>query len=263
MVFPDGTKALAWDSAQYCRFSDDRTRPAVELLARVPLQQVETVAELGSGPGNSTMLLASRWPKSKIIGVDNSPEMLDEARKRLPTTTFELGDLATWTPSGPLDLVFSNAAVQWLPNHDALLPRLLRHLRPGGFLAIQMPANYCAPSHTAMNEIANLPRWKEWLGNMPEMAPISSAERYYDSLSALARRVDLWQTEYFHEMSSSDEIVEWVKGAGLRPYLAQLPEEKRAEYLECYRHAISKNYPQQQNGRVLFSFKRLFIVVER
>jgi trans-aconitate 2-methyltransferase len=263
MTLPDLPKALTWDSAQYCRFGDNRTRPAAELLARVPLQQMETVVDLGCGPGNSTMLLAYRWPMAKIIGVDNSSEMLDDARKRLPTITFELRDIATWAPVGPLDLVFSNAALQWLPNHDALLPRLLRHLRPGGFLALQMPANYDAPSHTAMNEIANHSRWRKWLGHVPDAAPTASAERYYDLLSLLARHVDLWQTSYFHEMSSLNDIVEWVKGAGLRPYLALLPEEERSAYLECYREMISKSYPQRENGQVLFAFRRLFIVAER
>jgi trans-aconitate 2-methyltransferase len=251
----------SWDHAQYLKFGDERTRAARELLARVSLERPEHVVDLGSGPGNSTALLRERWPAAHIVGVDNSPEMLARARADYPDLEWVEADAASFEPAQRADLLFANAVFLWLPEHATLFPRLLGRLAPGGVLAVQMPHNFHEPSHRLMRELR-----ARLLPERPEPAaltPVESAAFYYDLLAPAARRVDIWRTTYQHVMADPAAIVEWVKGAGLRPYLEDLEPPRREQFLDEYTQAIGAAYPARSDGKRLFAFPRLFLVAER
>jgi trans-aconitate 2-methyltransferase len=252
---------VAWDHAQYLKFADERTRPARELLARIPLDQAKTVVDLGCGPGNSTVLLQQRWPAARVLGVDDSKEMLQRAHADFPELDWLEQDARTFTPPEPLDVLFSNALLQWLPDHELIVPRLLRHVRPGGVLALQMPHNFEQPSHRLMRELPG--RWLSRVQNSRALRPVGSAGFYYDLLATEAQVVDIWLTTYEHVLPSANAIVDWVKGTGLRPYLEALEPSERDEYLEAYTRAIDEAYPARIDGKRLFSFPRLFVIVVR
>ena len=251
---------MSWSPGQYTKFEDERTRPARDLLAAVP-GGAGCAVDLGCGPGNSTELLAARWPGARVSGVDSSPDMVAEARRRLPGLAFELADIAAWQPAGPCDVIFANAVLQWLPDHARLLPRLVQQLRPGGSLAVQMPDNLDQPSHTLMQQDG------PWRARLEAVAgvrsAISSPSWYYGLLRPQCGRVDVWRTTYHHPLDGADGIVEWFKGSGLRPFLAALQADEREPYLQRYRAALAEAYPVQPDGTALLAFPRLFIVATR
>lgn len=247
-----------WDDAQYLKFGDERTRAAVELLARVPAARPREVVDLGCGPGNSTALLAARWGDAHITGVDNSPDMLERARKDLPALDWVDADVASWRATTPPDVLFANAVFQWVPDHDRLFPALFAQLAPGGVLALQMPYNQSEPSHRLMREVPE--PFASHVQDARASQRVVTPAAYYDLLAPHAAHVDIWRTTYEHVMADPGAIVEWVKGTGLRPYLEALPEALRAEYLERYTRGIAEAYPQRSDGKRLFSFPRLFIV---
>lgn len=250
-----------WDVEQYLKFADERTRPARELLARVPVPGPERVVDLGCGPGNSTALLHERWPKAWLCGVDTSTDMLERARRNLPHVEWLHADVASFEPGEPVDVLFANAALQWVPRHDTLLPRLFERLRDGGALAVQMPNNFDQPSHRLMRELEG--PWAARTAAVRSASPVASPAFYYDLLAPRARHIDLWQTTYEHVLPDAASIVEWVKGTGLRPYLDVLTPDERPAFLEAYERAIDRAYPPRSDGRRLFSFPRLFFVAVR
>lgn len=250
-----------WDDKQYLKFEDERTRPASELLARVPLDVPTCVIDLGCGPGNSTRLLRNRWPSARVVGVDSSPEMLQRARVDWPTGDWRCSDAQDFSPDGPADLIFANALFQWVPDHDSVFPRLVDQLRVGGVLAVQMPYNFSEPSHRLMRELGT--PWGGRVEGVRAVSPVLTPEYYYDLLAPRTTRVDIWRTTYEHVMPDVASIVDWVKGTGIRPYLAVLSEEEQAEYLVQYSRAIDEAYPQRADGKRLFSFPRIFIVAVR
>jgi len=257
-----------WNDTLYLRFGDQRTRAAIDLLARVrpdPADAVREVVDLGCGPGNSTALLAARWPAAHITGVDSSPTMLKAARRDLPALDWVEADVARWQapPGRPVDVLFANAVLQWLPDHASLLPRLLQQVRPGGVLAIQMPANRDEPSHRWMRELPG-----PWAGRLAVAAEamnhVRGADDYHDLLAPLAAEIDQWETRYQQVMADADAIVDWVSATGLRPFLDALDDPaERAAYLAAYRDRIDAAYPPRADGRRLFAFPRRFIVVRR
>jgi trans-aconitate 2-methyltransferase len=253
-----------WNPALYRRFESERTRPAIELLARVPLAEARCVVDLGCGPGNSTELLAARYPNAEVVGIDSSEAMLASARERLPQLRFERADVAAWQPARAPDLIFANAVLQWVPNHETLLPRLFERLAPGGVLAVQMPDNLDEPSHCAMRELAALPPWSPWLAEAAALRekPLTAAS-CYDLLAPRAAAVDVWHTIYRHPMATPEAIVDWLRSTGLRPFLDALPEAERNGYLSAYRARIDAAYPARSDGRRLLDFPRLFIVAAR
>jgi trans-aconitate 2-methyltransferase len=266
--------AADWNPALYRRFEDERTRPARELLARVALDAPRLAFDLGCGPGNSTELLAQRWPDAEVVGADNSRAMLASARERLaaasfPRVAFEFADIAQWQPPRAPDLIYANAALQWVPDHEALLPRLFAALAPNGVLAVQMPDNLDEPSHRLMREVAAQDAYAAHLGDASALrSRILAPERYYDLIvaqapSADARSVDVWHTVYRHVMDSPASIVEWLRATGLRPFLDPLPEPLRAAFLAEYEARIAEAYPARADGRRLLAFPRLFIVATR
>lgn len=257
---------LDWNPALYSRFEDERTRPARDLLARVALDAaaVPNVVDLGCGPGNSTELLVQRFVQASVTGIDNSDAMLTNARKRLPQVRFENGDIANWAPREAPDLIYANAALQWVPAHETLLPRLLGALAPGGVLAIQMPDNRDEPTHRLMREVAAEAPWAAAIGDFSRFrTELLGLDGYYDLLAPLAAQVDIWRTAYQHPMDTPHAIVDWVRGTGLKPFVDRLPADLQASYLAEYERRIDLAYPTRPDGRRLLAFPRLFIVVAR
>ncbi|KQY12542.1 trans-aconitate 2-methyltransferase [Rhizobium sp. Root482] len=253
-----------WSPTQYLKFEDHRTRPAADLLARVPGAGISSAVDIGCGPGNSTELLANRFPGANIRGMDSSPQMIDAARRRLPNVRFETGGIETWQPSAPQDLLFANAVLQWVPDHRKLFPQLLSCLADGGSLAVQMPDNLDEPTHVGMRRAAQDARWRARLAAADnERTTIETAETYHEILKPHCSRVDIWRTTYFHPLQKLEGIVDWFKSTGLLPYLSRLEEDEREAYLDIYRAQLAEHYVETRDGTVLLPFPRLFIVATR
>jgi trans-aconitate 2-methyltransferase len=259
-----------WDPNQYLKFTDHRLRPALDLMAQIPLADPRSVYDLGCGPGNITRLLAERWPNARVVGVDSSTDMLAKARMETPrakarmetaSVAFEQADIARWSPPAPADLLFTNATLHWLDDHAALLPRLAKQLAPGGVLAIQMPDNRTSPSHLLMDEAAAAGPWRAKLAQLrPVYGSMQSPDAYYRMLAPVAAQVDIWQTTYLHVLEGDNPVGEWTKGTALRPYLDALEEPERSAFLAAYAARIAAAYPKQPDGRTLLPFHRIFIV---
>ena len=250
-----------WDSVQYLRFVAERSRPARDLLARVPIEAPGRVYDLGCGPGNITRLLAERWPAAEIVGIDSSPEMLAKARAgESAGIRWEEADLRTWTPAKPAELFYSNAALQWLPDHDRQFPRLAGLLAPGAVLAVQMPRNQGEPSHTLMFDTVEDGPWAARLRPLMRRQPVAASEAYYDWLSPVVLRVEVWETIYWQVLDGENPVVEFTKGTALRPFLEALEGDERQAFLDAYARRIRAAYPPRPDGRTLFPFRRLFIV---
>ena len=252
---------MAWSAVQYMKFEDERTRPARDLLGQVPSLPEGPLYDLGCGPGNSTELIHDRFPAYLLTGIDSDDDMLEAARKRLGHARFEKGDLTEWAPPAPAALLYANAVFQWLPGHMAVLNRLMESLLPGGTLAVQMPDNLDEPSHLIMEELARDERFSEFYnGRSLRRRPLPAPPAYLETLGPKSIHIDVWHTIYYHRLAGAEAIVEWVKGTGLRPYLAPLPAPAREAYLDAYLERIRQSYPPLANGEVLLRFPRLFIV---
>ena len=256
---------MTWSPAQYLAFEDDRTRPVRDLVAAIPGGDARMVVDLGCGPGNSTEVLAARFPGAGISGLDSSAEMIAAAKQRLPSLHFAVADIAAWDAPGPFDVLLANAVLQWVPDHAALLPRLLGRLAPGGSLAVQMPDNLNEPAHRLMRQVAAEGPWAAKLAAAAgARTGMGSADWYYGVLRPGCSRVDVWRTTYFHTLAGgADAVVEWFKGSGLRPFLAPLDDGERAGFLRRYRDAVAAAYPALPDGAVLLPFPRLFMVGTR
>jgi len=256
---------MSWSATQYVSFEAERTRPVRDLAGAIPNIDVRQAIDLGCGPGNSTEVLAARFPGATVCGLDNSADMIEAARKRMPDTRFDLVDLQTWAPAESYDVILSNAALQWVPDHETLMPGLLTRLNAGGTLAVQMPDNLEEPAHRLMREVAGTPRFATKLaGAAGSRSPRRGADWYYRLLKPHAGRVDIWLTIYHHVLpGGSEAVIEWFKGSGLRPFLAPLDPAETEAYLTEYRTGIAKAYPTLPDGSVLLPFPRLFIVATR
>jgi trans-aconitate 2-methyltransferase len=253
-----------WNAAQYLKYGDERTRAAADLAARVKLERPETIADLGCGPGNSTEVLRSRWPTSNIIGIDNSAAMIDAAKRSFPGQSWVLADVADWAPANSIALVYSNAALQWLPNHGSLVRRLFSFLAPGGALAFQIPSSTYATVRTLIHDISNDPAWTQRMVAPRTALTMEPPSFYYDSLAAEATALDIWEIEYNHVMDSQDEIVDWIASTGLRPFLAALDSEsERNRFVIELRRRVSSAYELRSDGKVLFPFRRTFVIAYR
>ena len=252
-----------WNPDLYRRFEAERTRPAAELLARIPPKAFARVVDLGCGPGNSTALLHQAYPNAALTGVDTSAAMLEQAAVRVPSAQFIQADFTDWQSDAPPDLLFANAALQWAGNHADLLPRLVEQLAEGGVLAVQMPDNLEQPSHLLMAETARLPQWQPQMQAMKNRRPLAETEEYYDILTAASCSVDIWRTTYYHIMPDAEAIVHWFRATGLRPFLNRLTEAEQAAFCADYLEKLRAAYPQQADGNVLLAFPRLFFVAEK
>ena len=253
-----------WDPGQYQRFADERSRPFADLTARIGAEDPASVVDLGCGPGHLTADLARRWPGAVVHGVDNSPEMIEAARQeeKPPRLTFEVADLRGWRPAAPVDVIVSNAVLQWVPGHLDLLPGWVDALAPGGWLAFQLPGNFDQPPHRAIGEMAASPRWQPLLGTAELNRQAGDLAGYLDVLTGVGCRVDAWETTYLHVLPGEDPVVEWVKGTALRPVLARLDDAQAAEFLAEYRERMRRAYPTRSYGTVL-PFRRVFVVAQR
>lgn len=252
-----------WDPDQYLVFDDARTRPAAELLARIQSPAPGTVVDVGCGPGNSTSLLIRRWPKADVTGIDTSTEMLDRARSAVPQAEFVEADLRTWAPPSAVDVVFSNATLQWVEDHPAVFRHLLSWLAPGGVLAVQMPSNFSEPSHTELRAVAASKPWRDHLRGVLREDPVAAPEFYHRLLKAPGRAVDVWTTEYLQVLSGEDPVLEWTRATALRPVLEALPPESAERFVADYASRLADAYPTEADGTTYFPFRRLFIVVTR
>jgi trans-aconitate 2-methyltransferase len=260
---------MRWDPQQYARYADERGRPFGDLLARVaPAAEPALVVDLGCGPGELTATLADRWPAARVVGVDSSPEMIARASALgSDRLSFALGDLREWTPPGPVDVLVTNATLQWVPGHLELLPALVGMLAPGGVLALQVPHNFAEPSHVLLHELRNDPRWRGTVGDTvaPSLARAAASFRaadYLATLSAAGCAVDAWETTYLHVLTGPDPVLEWMRGTGARPTLQALPDGDRAGFERAYAERLREAYPAQPFGTVL-PFLRVFAVATR
>jgi trans-aconitate 2-methyltransferase len=250
-----------WDPDRYLTYADERGRPFVELLARVGAAAPATVVDLGCGPGNLTTLLRERWPDAVIRGLDSSPEMIAKAHAVDPSITFEVADLRTWARTADaVDVLVSNATLQWVPGHLDLLPDLVGRVRGGGWFAFQVPGNFDEPSHTIRTALA---AEEPYAVHTRDVAVPSSHDPgvYLDRLTDLGCSVDAWETTYHHVLGGPDPVFTWVSGTGARPTLQALPDELRPAFEEEFRWRLRAAYPER-DGRVVLPFRRIFVVAQ-
>jgi trans-aconitate 2-methyltransferase len=253
-----------WNPNLYLQFQNERTQPAEDLAARIELINPATIIDLGCGPGNSTQVLRARWTQARISGLDRSPKMIDQARADYPWGNWILADAATWTPTESYSIVFSNAALQWIPGHDSLLPRLFGMVRPGGALAVQVPANSDSPLHRSLLRVSGRPEWKTHFSGCDELITYHPPGYYYDLLTSAETRVTIWQTMYFHRMENHQGLMDWYASTGMKPYLDRLHfEEERARFQNEILQECVDLYPLQKDGRILFPFHRTFWIAYR
>jgi trans-aconitate 2-methyltransferase len=253
---------MSWSAKQYSIFEEQRTRPVRDLVAAITVDNVQGAVDLGCGPGNSTEVLAERYPDAQVTGLDSSDNMLVDARQRLPGLNFELADIANWNPDQTFDVILANASLQWLPNHTELYPRLVSKLTPGGSLAVQTPDNLQEPAHLLARQIAVEGPWASKIGAVKH-PPRHDAPFYYQLLQQHCSSVDVWRTTYYHPLDGHTAVVEWFKGSALRPFLDALNDAEKSDFLERYLAAVSEAYPALENGTVLLPFPRLFVVAVR
>lgn len=253
-----------WDSAKYLEFVNERTQPAIDLANRIHLDDPGRILDIGCGPGNSSAVLAGRFPKADILGVDNSPAMIESARDKHPEIRFQLCDAARDLPAlpGGYDVVFSNACIQWIPDHPRILQEMMGLLSLGGVLAVQTPMNYQEPIHLIIGEVSTSRKWAAKFDDPRIFHNLEQGE-YFELLSGLATEFTLWQTSYFHVMSSHEDIMEWYRGTGLRPYLNALPDSDKRDFEADIYREIVKAYPVQRNGQIIFRFPRFFFTATR
>jgi trans-aconitate 2-methyltransferase len=256
---------VSWEPGRYSRYEEERNRPALDLIHAVGPGPFRLAVDLGCGPGNSTEALAEAYRQTEIRAVDSDPAMVQAARARLPGIAVEQADLSRWTPPEGVDLLFSNAVFHWLPDHLPLLARFVSTLSPGGVLALQMPDNLSEPTHRLMGETALAdPFAAAFPDGLPARAPLPAPRDYVDALSAAGAAVTIWRTTYHHRFADASGIVDFVAGAGLRPY-AQAIRERLGDaahdaYLARYQRAVAEAYPPLADGSVLMAMPRLFVV---
>ena len=255
----------AWDPDQYLRFEGQRDRAALDLLARLPdgLSPAE-IWDLGCGAGQHAAWLKRRWPDARVHGLDSSAAMLEQARARDAAIDWRPGDIAGWTPEAPADLIWANASLHWLPDHEALLRRLTGHLAPGGVIAVQMPMAYETRHHSLMREAAGEGPWADTLAGIATVAPLLEPEAYYSVLAENCEAVDVWSTSYLQALEGADAVLEWMKGTALRPCLAALTDPvMRQAYLDALGVRLSAAFPRRPDGVTLMPFPRLFLVARK
>ena len=255
-----------WDPERYLTYADERGRPFVELVARIGAASPSEVVDLGCGAGNLTGLLAERWPEAHVVGLDSSPEMIARARGSAhglgQAVTYAVADLRDWRPERPVDVLVSNATLQWVHGHLALLPRLVESVVPGGWFAFQVPGNFDEPSHTIRRELAAEAPYAEWTADVAVPASHDPAA-YYDALAATGCAVEVWETTYTHVLHGEDPVFTWVSGTGARPTLQALPDDLRAAYETEFKRRLAAAYPTRDDGTVLLPFRRVFAVAQR
>lgn len=254
-------KKKDWNPELYLKFRNERTQPSVDLVNRIHIEfQPVNALDVGCGPGNSSQVLLDKWPGLRLTGMDNSPAMIDKAKKDYPGQDWVLADAFQYQPGEKFDIVFSNATIQWIPDHPALLARLSGMLSDRGVLAVQVPQFIKMPVGIAIRRVAGSARWAGKTKGSDDLFTFHDAGFYYDILSAKCGSVEIWETHYFHVLESHMAVLEWVRGAGLKPYLDRLGESDKKDFEDEILLEIEKDYPAQKDGKVLFPFRRLFFI---
>jgi trans-aconitate 2-methyltransferase len=251
-----------WEPQTYLRYADIRFRAGIDLIARIPKLDYPVIYDLGCGTGHLTRILADTFPAFNVTGIDSSPEMLSEARREFPALNWQLADITSWHPATPAQLIYTNAALQWVPDHEALLPSLLNKLRSDGVLAMQVPRHFESPSHLGLKELVMQSDWRATLEPLL-LAPVPAPETYWSWLSPHARNIDIWETIYLQVLDGQDSVVDFMRGTALRPFLSALPEREALKFVEAFAERMNAAYPPQANGQTLFPFRRLFLVAQR
>ncbi|WP_028643199.1 trans-aconitate 2-methyltransferase [Nocardioides sp. URHA0020] len=247
-----------WDPDRYLTYADERGRPFVDLIARIGATRPRAVVDLGCGPGNLTALLAERWPEASVVGLDSSAEMIAAARTAVPAIAFDVADLRSWVPPEPVDVLVSNATLQWVPGHLELLPALVAQVAPGGWFAFQVPGNFDEPSHTMRDELAGQAPYAAHTAGVAVPSSHDPAV-YLDALAGLGCTVDAWETTYLHLLTGPDPVFTWVSGTGARPTLQALPADLRVDFEREFKSRLAAAYPEHAYGVVL-PFRRVFVV---
>jgi len=251
-----------WDPTRYLDFADERSRPFVDLLSRVNAAHPTVGVDLGCGPGQLTASLADRWPDAQILGLDSSPEMIMQAEEFAgPRVSFQLQDIRGWQPATRVDVIISNATLQWVPGHRDLLPFLVSTLSPDGWLAFQVPGNFDEPSHLLLRQLAADPRYAPLLTEVT-WPGAADATSYLDDLAGLGCSVDAWETTYLHVLSGPNPVFRWISGTGARPVLQALRDDLRSQFVSEYQELLNAAYPARPYGTLL-PFRRIFVVANR
>lgn len=250
-----------WNPSLYMKFRSERTQPSIDLIAKINTIEPKSILDIGCGPGNSTQVLVNRWPKAKITGLDSSSAMIKKAKQDYPNQDWLAADVLTYASEIEYDIVFSNAVIQWIPNHENLLKKLHGMLSNNGLVAIQIPLFWDMPLGKIINETAKDSRWKKKMEGVGDLFTIHGYSFYYDHLSSLFSSIDIWETHYFHILDSHKAILEMMRSTGLKPYLDRLDNDLDVGQFENkVITEIEKVYPKQKNGKVLLPFKRLFFI---
>lgn len=253
-----------WNSTQYLKFKKERTQPAIDLAAKIEYENPGRIIDIGCGPGNSTAVLKNKFPKAEILGVDSSQNMIDKARRDNPQITFKLLDISSedWQLERDFDIAFSNACLQWVPDHKSLLPKIMGILKKGGLMAVQIPFNFKEPVHRIISELIKEEKWRKKITE-PRIFYTLTAEDYYDILADISSDFQMWETIYCHRMRSCEDIAEWYKSTGLKPYLEALSESDKVIFLNDVLERLREHYPLRKNGEIIFRFPRLFFIAEK
>jgi trans-aconitate 2-methyltransferase len=255
---------MSWDAGVYLRFANERTQPSIDLIQRINLAHPRRIIDLGCGPGNSTEPLRQRWIDAEVIGLDSSAPMIEAARKAYPNRTWLTGDAATWKSEEPFDLVFSNAMLQWLPDHPRICRQWFDQVAPGGALAVQIPAHYDLSMNREIVEVSKDLVWNDRMQAARASLKREPPSLYYDALEPVAAHIDLWETIYHHILPGPQAVLDWFRGTGLRPYLEALStDEERQRFERLLLEKYEAAYPRRAGGQVLFPFRRLFFVAYR
>jgi len=255
---------MEWNSELYLRYERERTQPSLDLVSRISLESPGEIIDLGCGPGNSTRVLRERWPMAHLIGLDSSRAMIEKARQSSTEIDWRVADVETWSALDQFDVVFANASLHWVADHESLLPRLITSLKPSGVLAFQVPALYQQPAAQAASELAQSPAWQSYGLKERYTLYVHRPGTYHDWLAPISRHLQIWETVYFHELEDYPQIIEFYSSTGLKPYLEGLPsEELRSRFKAGLREIYRTLFPKQRTGKVLFPFRRLFVITAR
>lgn len=264
IIFKELSMKKDWNPELYLKFGKERTQPSIDLVSRIDMTNPAKIIDIGCGPGNSTQVLAQRWPTAKIVGVDNSPAMIEKAKKDYPHQEWAIVDAGKDEINDRYDIVFSNATIQWIPDHAALLKRFHNLLTDNGTIAIQVPQFWDMPIGKSIMEIAGQSRWSALTAGATELFTIHDHHFYYDHLSALFHSIEMWESDYVHILDSQPAILEMVRSTGLKPYLERLESDTdKKDFEDMVLKAIEKDYPLQRDEKVLFPFKRLFFIARK
>ncbi len=258
-------KSNTWNPKTYLEFATHRERPVNDLIPRLEVEAPGAIYDLGCGPGNVTMKLQAHWPDRAVFGIDSSTEMLNSAQAAYgtDTVTWIHEDIAKWSADQPAAIVFANASLQWVGEHDSLFPRLLSNVTPGGLLAIQVPVTAQAPYQDCIRQVVAAPEWRERLAGIHPHDDVYDSDRYYELLSPQAANIDMWETHYHHILDGEEPAIAWMSGAGLVPILTHLNDADRQAFLADYAEAMKQPYTPQSDGKTIFTMRRLFIVAKR